>query len=146
MLTNQITNVRKVNFMKSKSLSCNKLMKFKYRDVAKHGNAVYICSPYKDDAKINAMRAMHYSRFALDCGKFPIAPQCYLPRLIGGEDPAEREFARYFGLRLLRGCGEMWVFGDIICDGMSREIEVARKQRILIRYFTADFKELCRKC
>jgi hypothetical protein len=134
--------------MNSNFLSYNELMNFKYSNAVKHGYAVYICSPYKGDVKVNVMRALHYCRFVLDCGKFPVAPHCYLPRFMDDDDPAERELALSFGLRLLRRCREMWVFGDTISYCMSREIEAAKRHRIPIRYFTADFKEICKliKC
>ena len=103
---------------------------------AKHSYPrVYICSPLKDDAGANTSNALRYCRFALEHGKFPIAPHCYLPQFMDDGSPAERELALSFGLRFLYGCREIWVFGDVISDGMKREINTAKRRRIPIRYF-----------
>lgn len=96
---------------------------------------VYICSPFRGDTARNTANAISYCRFALTRGKFPIAPHCYLPLFMDDNKPAERELALAFGLRLLQGCRELWVFGDIISEGMGYEIEAAKRQRIPIKYF-----------
>ena len=38
-------------------------------------------------------------------------------------------------------CEEVWVFGDVISEGMAEEIERAEKMRKKIRYFTEDLQE-----
>lgn len=94
---------------------------------------VYICSPFAGDTSANVEKALSYCRFALDKGKFPIAPHCYLPRFMNDENPAERELALAFGLRLLSECRELWIFGDHISVGMRREVSHARKRGIRLR-------------
>ncbi len=102
---------------------------------------IYICSPFKGDAESNVSNALRYCRFAVERGYLPIAPHCYLPRFMDDGVPAERELALSFGLRLLNGCQELWAFGDHISEGMSREIDAARRQCMKIRRFTADCQE-----
>ena len=97
---------------------------------------VYIASPYKGDTETNVQNALRYCRFAVEQGAFPIAPHCYLPRFLDDDIPAERELALSFGLRLLRGCREVWVFGGTISEGMRAEIEAAKQQRKTIKYFS----------
>lgn len=46
------------------------------------------------------------------------------------------------GIVLLGKCEHVWVFGDLISEGMAAEIEKAKKQRKTIRYFTEDLKEV----
>ena len=46
------------------------------------------------------------------------------------------------GVIYLPKCAEMWVYGNNITYGMNVEIENAKKQGILIRYFTEDGKEV----
>jgi hypothetical protein len=53
-------------------------------------------------------------------------------------DREERELALSFGLRLLGGCREVWIFGDTISAGMKREIAEARRRGITMKFFTAD--------
>jgi hypothetical protein len=103
---------------------------------------VYICSPYRGDTEINAANALRYCRFAVKQGFFPLAPHCYLPLFMNDDIPAERELALSFGLRLLHGCRELWVFGEVISEGMKREIDASKRQSIKIRRFTADCKEV----
>ena len=43
---------------------------------------------------------------------------------------------------LLGKCQELWVFGDSISEGMNTEIEVAKKRRQTIRYFTSACEEV----
>ena len=45
-------------------------------------------------------------------------------------------------LELLRLCGEVWVFGDRITEGMETEIAHAERLRKNIRYFTTKCEEV----
>ena len=58
------------------------------------------------------------------------------------EIPAQRELALSFGIRLLHGCRELWVFGDVISEGMKREISAAKRRYIPIRYFQENCEEV----
>jgi len=103
---------------------------------------VYICSPYKGDTEVNVQNALRYCRFAVEQGYFPIAPHCYLPRFMDDGDPEERKLALSFGLRLLYGCAELWVFGDKISEGMKLEILAAKQRNIRIRLFSQGLTEV----
>ena len=39
-------------------------------------------------------------------------------------------------------CQELWVLGDVISEGMSVEIETAKRRRQPVRYFNAEFEEV----
>ena len=41
---------------------------------------------------------------------------------------------------LLEWCDELWVFGEVISEGMKQEIEWAKDKPI--RYFTEDLEEV----
>ena len=103
---------------------------------------VYICSPFKGDTERNVKNAIRYCRFAVEQGKFPICPHAYLPQFMDDNNPSERELALSFGVRLLYGCKEIWVFGSKISDGMKQEIIVAEKRGIKIRRFNEDLTEV----
>jgi hypothetical protein len=103
---------------------------------------VYICSPFAGDMEQNVRNALKYCRFALQKGKFPIAPHCYLPRFMDDNAPAERELAMSFGIRFLYECRELWIFGTYISEGMKREILAAKWRRIRIRQFNENTEEL----
>ena len=96
----------------------------------------YICSPYRDNPRVNVMRARHYCKFAVSQGRIPLAPHLYFPQFMS--EAAEREEVMQLNFELLKLCGEVWVFGDKITEGMAMEIERARK----VRYFTTKCEEV----
>lgn len=98
---------------------------------------VYICSPYRDNPKANTKAAQQYCRMAYEAGEIPVAPHLYLPQFLDDDKEAERAFALRLGLRLLKYCAEIWVFGDKITDGMRGEIEQAQKLGKVIKEFPA---------
>ena len=101
----------------------------------------YISSPFRGDTDTNVRNAIRYSRYALEQGRFPITPHIFLPRFLDDEDHNERRLALSFGIRLLDGCREMWVFGDNVSEGMAAEIKEAKRRNIPLKYFTNDCKE-----
>jgi hypothetical protein len=104
--------------------------------------AVYIASPYKGDNIGNVKNAIRYCKFAVRKGYFPIAPHIWLPLFLDDENPDERSLALSFGLRLLNGVSELWVFGERISEGMRGEIERAEELEIPVRYFGDNLKEM----
>lgn len=104
--------------------------------VIRQNRFAYICSPYRDNPRVNVMRARQYCKFAVSKGRIPIAPHLYFPQFMS--EAAEREKAMSMNLELLKLCDEVWVFGDKITEGMAMEIERARKDR----YFTTKCEEV----
>ena len=100
----------------------------------------YICSPYRDNLRVNVMRARQYCKFAVIKGRIPIAPHLYFPQFMSEE--RERERVMQMNFELLKLCGEVWVFGDKITEGMEAEIAHAGRLRKKIRYFTTKFEEV----
>ena len=103
---------------------------------------IYICSPYKGDIEKNTANAIRYCRVAVDRGCFPIAPHVFLPQFLNDDNPAERELALSFGIRLLGGCKEIWVVGSNITEGMKREINAAIKREITVKHFNEKMEEI----
>ena len=108
--------------------------------VSREGRFVYICSPYRDSPRVNVMRARQYCKFAVSRGRIPIAPHLYFPQFLS--EINEREKAMSMNLELLRLCGEAWVFGEKITEGMETEIAHAELLRKNIRYFTMKCEEV----
>ena len=100
----------------------------------------YICSPYRDNPRVNVMRARQYCKFAVSKGRIPIAPHLYFPQFLSEE--MERERVMQMNFELLKLCGELWVFGDKITKGMAMEIAHAGRLRKKSRYFTTKFEEV----
>lgn len=103
---------------------------------------VYICSPYAGDTEGNAARARKYSRFAYEQKTIPIAPHLLYPQFMRDDEPDEREDAMFFNYVLLGKCRELWVFGNVISEGMQREIDTAEKRKQKIRWFSEDCREV----
>lgn len=101
---------------------------------------VYICSPYAGDIEKNVRNARRYSRFAVTKKCIPVTPHLLYPQFLNDANPTERELGLFMGLVLLSKCEQVWVFGNVISEGMAREIKRAKKKNIPIRYF-ADFTE-----
>ena len=103
---------------------------------------VYICSPYRDDVETNVMRERRYSHFAVTKDTIPIAPHLLYPQFMNDDVPSERKLAMRFNYVLLGLCKELWVFGDVISEGMAYEIGIAKKRFMKIRYFDANCQEV----
>lgn len=105
---------------------------------------VYICSPLSGAVEENQAKARGYCRFAVDSGYIPLAPHIYFPQFMNDALPRGRNLALFMDIVLLSKCAELWVFGGTISQGMSIEIEKAKRKGQMIRYFTEDCKEVHR--
>ncbi len=104
---------------------------------------IYVCSPYKAvslteadrewERKENVKRAKLACRILVKLGYLPLAPHLYFTRFLEDSDEKEREEGIVLGLRWLEISDELWVFGERISDGMSREISYARELGIPVR-------------
>ena len=83
---------------------------------------IFICSPYAGDIKKNTELAKIYAKYVIDKGYLPIAPHLYFTQFLNEE--TERDLGINLGLELLKECDEIWVFGDIISQGMRKELEL----------------------
>ena len=101
---------------------------------------VYICSPYAGDVEKNTFRARAFSRFAVEKKYIPIAPHLLCPQYL--DEETERWLGLKMGIVFMGKCEEVWVFGNVISEGMEAEIEKAKRMRKKIRYFTEDLVEV----
>lgn len=106
---------------------------------ARYRPLVYICSPFSGDISENIERTKKYSRYAVDSKAIPVAPHLLFPQFM--DDDAERELALFMDMVLLGKCEELWVFGELVTEGMSAEIAKAKRKNMKIRYFTEDCEE-----
>lgn len=103
---------------------------------------VYVCSPFSGNLESNVENTRRYCRFAVDSGFVPFAPHLLFPQFMYDEVPEERELALFMGIVMLTKCAELWVFGERISKGMSKEIHKAETRNMLIRYFTTNCEEV----
>ena len=109
------------------------------RAAAAYRPLVYICSPYAGDIEKNTYRARAFSRFAVEKKYITIAPHLLCPKYLNEE--TERWLGLKMGIVFMGKCEEIWVFGDVISEGMASEIDKAKRMRKKIRYFTDDLQE-----
>jgi len=107
--------------------------------INKKKELVYICSPLRADTaegvRLNMLKAreqMEVVSKIYNCRA--IAPHAILPEYLDDHNPEERALGLKFGLDLLKLCKFMVVCGDVISDGMRREIEAAKELGIDIIY------------
>ena len=103
---------------------------------------IYICSPFRGETEINVNNARKYSKFAVQNGYIPLAPHLLYPQFMNDDVPSERKLAMRFNYVLLGLCKELWVFGDVISEGMAYEIGIAKKRFMKIRYFDTNCQEV----
>lgn len=105
---------------------------------------VYICSPLAGNVTKNQEKARTYCRYAVDSGYIPVAPHIYFTQFMNDTIRRERDLALFMGIVLLSKCAELWVFGNMVTNGMSIEIEKAKRKGQSIRYFTENCEEVCK--
>jgi len=103
---------------------------------------IYIASPYKGDIELNTIRARRYSRFVASQNCVPICPHIFLTQFLRDDYKNEREVGLHLGSQMLKRCNELWVFGFKISEGMQKEIDFAKKNKIHIKYFDINCEEL----
>lgn len=101
---------------------------------------VYICSPYAGDVEKNVEKARAYSRFAVEQNVIPMTPHLLYPQFM--DDTVEKDKVKEFNYVLLETCQELWVFGSIISKGMAREIRLAKRRKLPMRWFDENMKEV----
>lgn len=103
---------------------------------------VYVCSPYAGDIKNNVKNAKAYSRFLVDKNAIPITPHLLYLQFMDDGNERERAMAMHFNYVLLGKCTELWVFDGVVSRGMTREIGVAKKRRMKIKWFDHAMKKV----
>ena len=95
---------------------------------------IYICSPLRGDIEGNLERAKKYCRDVAELGHVPIAPHLYFTQFLDDHIPEERERGMEMGLSLIYLCEQLWVYGDVISEGMKQELKKARTSGIRVLY------------
>ena len=93
---------------------------------------VYVCHPFANDPEGNTDKVRILARTLIDAGVLPIAPHLYLPQLI--DEATDRETAISLCLDLLATCDEICVFGNLVTEGMDRELREARRLGIPVHF------------
>lgn len=100
---------------------------------------IYICSPLS-----NINKAKEYCKFVVAKMKaMPVCPHIYFTQFLDDNNKLEREIGIDFGLRLLPECDRVIVFDNNgISKGMKKEIELANKLNIPVRYWSSGVYDL----
>lgn len=96
---------------------------------------VYVCSPLKGDLQTNIALANKHSLYTVQQGYLGIAPHAVCTQYLDDNKPEDRSLGLELGLEFLRYCQEIWVFGNILSQGMRTEIRYAYEKGLPIRHF-----------
>lgn len=91
--------------------------------------------------KSNQEKCRWYCKFACNLGVVPFAPHIFYTQFLSDDVEKEREMGIDCGLEILRKCDEIWVFVIEeygITNGMKKEINVAKRNGIKLKYFYAN--------
>ena len=100
---------------------------------------IYVCSALRGDILSNIEKARRYCEYVVKkCGAIPIAPHIYFTQFLNDSIKEERDFGILAGLQLLGQCDELWYFGDVISEGMQKEIQVANSKVIPVKYVESE--------
>lgn len=91
---------------------------------------VYICHPFAGDIDGNKAAVLEIARKAVAAGVLPVAPHLYLPQLL--DEATDRRRALELCERLIDGCDELRIHGNVRSPGMEAEIAHARRRGIAI--------------
>ena len=87
---------------------------------------VFICHPFQNN-KENLDKTKLYCLLALEENYNPISPAIYYSQFLNDGDKTERKIGHECGLELIEWCSELWICGNEITDGMSKEIREANR-------------------
>ena len=96
---------------------------------------VYVCAPLGGNIEENLKKVKTYTEYALRCGTAPVVPHFYA-LCLDDNDPKDREIGLAAGLSLLWFCDELWLFGDIVTEGMRAELQFCKNLNIRVRKIT----------
>jgi hypothetical protein len=94
---------------------------------------IFICSPLRGNIKPNIKRTKEICKWVIYKGNIPFAPHIYFTQFLDDSKTKERNLGIRSGLEWLRLCDELWIFGDVISEGMKKEIKFAKKINIPIK-------------
>ena len=106
---------------------------------------IFVSHPLKGDLEGNTNKVKKICRELIDDGVIPLATHMLFPSFLDDNIPEERETGMKGTLELLSRSDEVWVYGDRISEGMSREIDLAEKLNIPIVYKSEELSELNEK-
>lgn len=85
----------------------------------------YICHPFSDDPISNIANVQRICRHFFKQRVLPIAPHLFLPQF--ADEATERDLAMACCLELVAASDELIICSDRVTEGMSQEIQHARK-------------------
>lgn len=103
---------------------------------------IYVCSPLRGNQGKNLMRAARFCRFVSNRGGVPFAPHLFFSQFLDDDVKIERELGIEMGIDLMHRCTAVWVFGDIITEGMQIEIDLAEKIGVPVVFYDSTCRAL----
>lgn len=83
-------------------------------------------------------KARQYCKYVANRGHIPYAPHLLFTQFMDDTIPEERAAGIAMGKEMLKRCDELWVFGEVISEGMASEIDLAKELGIPIRSISTE--------
>lgn len=99
---------------------------------------IYVASPLRGNYEKNMAKARQYCKYVANRGHIPYAPHLLFTQFMDDTIPEERAAGIAMGKEMLKRCDELWVFGEVISEGMASEIELAKELGIPIRSISTE--------
>lgn len=106
----------------------------------KQAKKIYINAPCWNDPMRDLEEIRKYKDFVSKLGYISVFSGHDYGRPMA--DYLSEEYENVKDRELIRQCDEMWVFSDNLTKLMKREIEDAGREKINVRYFNEDCKEM----
>ena len=95
---------------------------------------IYVCSMVVGGQDYNRKKAIEYTRYVVEQGHIPITPQIYLPLFLSAVKLMDLLYTSRVQIELVKGCDELWYFGDGVTREMVDAILAAREQGIPVKH------------
>ena len=99
---------------------------------------IFICSKLRGNIKKNLERAKQFSREVFMQGHIPFTPHIYFTQFLDELNEEERNQGINAGLEWVKLCDEVWVFDKELSEGMKKEIDFAKINKIKVKNKSED--------
>jgi len=100
---------------------------------------IFVASPLKGNYCKNIKAAKKYCQYVCEQGHIPYAPHLLFPQFLPEKKGKNRNIGMKMGLEMLKICDELWLFGDLLSEGMMIEFRVAKERSMPITRFNSEY-------
>lgn len=94
---------------------------------------IYVASPYRGAIKKNLKYAKKCCSFVVNQNCNFYCPHLLVTQVLDDTNDIEREYGMFLAKDMLLKCDEVWVFGNVITEGMFMETKLAEEHNIPVK-------------